>query len=361
MNAKNHLRIIWTIANKDIQDAVKNKVIVAILVSVLFLMLSSQAIGFIAKISEEPVAYLYDPGNSRFLKDLAPGSELLLVKTASVEDMRGRVGASPDPALGIVLPSDLDQRIAAGETVTLDSYASHRLNAEDITGLLVHFETGLRETGAALKLNADPSPAYPPAESSNYPMMIGFGLVIGVMAIGMILTPFLLLDEKSSHTLDALMVSPAGYTHLMAGKLITGIVYSLTGSLIVLIISRDWIVHWEVLSLAILAGATCAAVLGLLLGTIFTHSTGLNMVGGILIATIMLPMYFWPRLSTRLTPVVSNLVSAIPSIPMYRLVRLSMIEFPDTTAVLGQLSVLALFCLLALLLLGLRVRQLSNR
>ncbi|MCP4296638.1 MAG: hypothetical protein GY786_13620 [Proteobacteria bacterium] len=49
-------------------------------------------------------------------------------------------------------------------------------------------------------------------------MMIAFGMVLGVMTVGLILTPYLIVDEKESHTLEALLISPARTSHVLIGK-----------------------------------------------------------------------------------------------------------------------------------------------
>jgi hypothetical protein len=361
MKAHEHFRIIRIIAGKDIIDAIRNRLILTILASVAFLMLSSQAIGLIAGLNEEPVVYVFDEGRSSVLKTAVRSREMRLDEVRTIEDLKSSVGSSPDIALGIVFPITFDAEVESGRPINVDVYVSNRIGEEEALFTAEEIRKDLSAlTDADLNLQISSERAYPLENSSDYPMMLGFGLVMGVMAIGLILTPYLIIDEKSTHTLDAMLISPARHVHLVTGKFITGMIYALTASLLVLLISSSWIANWGIMAAAVFLGAAFASILGLLAGVFFDQASSVNMLGGLSIAVLMLPMYFWHRISTSLSATTANIISWLPSIRMYRLVRQALTYSPDNQAVIWNIVILTAACLLCFGLLLLKLRSIDQ-
>jgi len=191
-------------------------------------------------------------------------------------------------------------------------------------------------------------------------MMIAFGVVLGVMTIGLLLTPYLIVDEKESHTLDALLISPASTTHLLIGKSLVGLFYSLTASLMIFALSWRWIVHWDVMILAIILGGLCSVSIGLLMGALFETPTTVNMFSGLLIAVFLMPMYLWTSLAPKLSPFLQLLFEALPSIAMYKIVRQSFTEIPGLNVIWINVAILLAWMLAMLGLVAWRIRRLDR-
>jgi ABC-type Na+ efflux pump permease subunit len=327
MRIKNRLRIIFAIARKDLVDAIRNKLLLSIMLSVAFLMLSSQAISWISRVDRRPTVYLYDLGSSSILKAWSRSDTIRLVQLESVESLKQVVGDSPKASIGLVLPENLDS-LAVGEgRVILEGYypAAQDLEAVQSTGGQVQAELGqLLNPGVELEISG--SPVFPAVNSFGYPMMIGFGLVMGVMSIGLILTPYLIIDEKTTRTMESLLWSPAKPADLIAGKLVTGMIYSLTASGFILAFSHTWFQNWWLVGLAVFLGALAANLLGLLTGILVNSPNNVNMMAGLILGVTILPMYFWPRLSTELSAAVLRVANLVPSISVYKLVRISFLQ-----------------------------------
>ena len=361
MKAREHLRIIGVIAGKDLIDAVRNRVLLTVLMSVAFMMLSSQVIGWIGGMKNETVIYAFDRGSSKIFRDARHSRDMLLVETRSFEDLLAKVGAAPGPALGVVFPAGFDKAAAAG-IPKIALYISNRETAASADALIAAFEQRFtRSTGLEVEGSLQEKRAFPTEDASDYPMMMGIGLVMGVMTIGLILTPYLVIDEKITHTLDALLVSPATNIHLAAGKLITGLSYCLAGSLLVIAFNWRWVVHWELMLPAVFLGALLASSVGLLIGVTVKHPTTVNMVAGLVIALLMLPLMFWPNLASMQAELWGRFASWLPSICMYRLARQSFTEAPEAASVLLNVGALATACLVVTGCLAARLRQIGNR
>ena len=197
MKLKEHLRIIWAITAKDITDAIKNKIVQGVLIGVAFMLLSSQALSLLLGLKDESTAYFWDQGKSTTIKEIVRSRELNFYPRGNLFDLQDSVSQSAEPVIGIVIPLNFDEQIAAGECIHLPAYYAHWPKPDAIAEVEIYFEENLsRFIGADICIDVDDHPVYPPAQGLGYPMMVAFGMVLGVMTVGLILTPYLIVDEK---------------------------------------------------------------------------------------------------------------------------------------------------------------------
>jgi ABC-2 type transport system permease protein len=361
MKLNQNLRIVWAITVKDITDAVKNKIVQGVLIGVVFMMFSSQAISILMGLKDEPRAYFWDQGNSVLIKEIVRSRELDLHPQDNLSELLLAVSQSAEPVLGIVIPSDFDEQVGSSSETKLPAYYAGSAKSEQIVELRSFFEEQLSiRTTMDLKIMIFDEAQYPPAEGLGYPMMIAFGLVLGVMTIGLLLTPYLIVDEKDTHTLDALLVSPAGMIHVLVGKSLAGLFYSISGSLLIFLFSWRWVVHWDLITVAVILGGLSAVSIGLFVGGIFESTTNVNAVIALLLAGLLLPMYFWTSLITRLHPLVQSVLAGLPSLAMYKLVRLSFAEFASVNTVWMNIAILFSWVIIIFGLVGWRIRRLDR-
>jgi len=361
MKLKENFRIIWAITAKDITDAIKNKIVQGILFGVALMVLSSQALALLVGLKDEPKAYYWEQGKSIYIKEIVRAREMNLFPQDGLRDLKDTVSQSVEPVIGIVIPVDFDERIAKDEGVRLQAFYAQRITPEAIHNVVTHFEKQLSDNlGSAITFEIDGNRVYPPAQSAGYPMMVAFGTVLSVMTIGLILTPYLIVDEKENHTIDALLVSPARTLHLLIGKSLVGLVYSLTASTLIFFLSWRWIVHWDIMILAVILGGLSAVSVGLLVGSLLNTPTNVNMVVGLLLMAFLLPMYLWTSLAPKLSPILQPAMAALPSIAMYKLVRLSFTEIPTVDLLGSNILILLAWVFVALGLVAWRIRRLDR-
>ncbi len=214
--------------------------------------------------------------------------------------------------------------------------------------------------GGVIRIQVTGNQVYPSQNEIGYSMMISSGIVLGVMTIGLILVPILLIEEKETHTLDALMVSPVRTFHLLLGKSLAGLFYALVSSVVIFVFSGDWIVHWWVVILAVFLGALCAVVTGLLLGTIFENTTTINMWIGLIIGFFLLPVFLWPSIAPRLPDAIQTLAQGLPSLAMFQMVGLSLSEMVSLSQVFPYLFVMVVYILLMFSLVAWQTRRLDR-
>jgi ABC-2 type transport system permease protein len=361
MKITESFRIIWAIAAKDIIDAIKNKIVQGVLIGVAFLMLSSQALPILVSFKNHSSAYFWDQGKSNLIKDIVRRRELELHSRESLSDLISSVSQSPEPVLGIIIPSNFDELVQSEDKIKLQAVYANWIKTDDQAKLKSYFDEQLSlMVGIPIEIMVDGELAFPPVDGLGYPMMIAFGVVLGVMTVGLILTPYLIVDEKEAHTLDALLISPAGTIQILIGKALVGLFYSLTASLMIFAFSWRWITHWDIMIIAILVGGLCAVSFGLLVGTIIESPANVNIVVALILAGFLMPMYFWTSLASKLSPVLNSIMTALPTIAMYKLVRISFTEVINVSQVLINGTILISWIIVMLILVGWRIHLLDR-
>jgi ABC-2 type transport system permease protein len=361
MKILENFRIIWAIAYKDIVDAIKNKIFQGVLVGVAFLMLSSQALPMLYRFKNQPNIYFWDQGKSKTLRDIVHNRELNLRARDGISDLYSSVSQSPEPVLGVIIPSNFDEQVQTGEKITLQAVYANWVQTNDQEDLKSYFNEHMSlRIGVPIEINREGTITYPPEGGLGYPMMIALGVVLGVMTVGLILTPYLIVDEKEAHTIDALLISPAGTVQILIGKSLVGLFYSVTASLMIFAFSWRWVTHWDVMIIAVLAGGLFAVSFGLLIGTVIESPANVNIVTALILAGFLLPMYFWTSLASKISPLLNLIISTLPTIAMYKLVRISFTEIFSRNQFWINGTILFSWIFVMLTLVGWRIRLLDR-
>lgn len=354
-----HVRMVWAVASKDLIDAWKNKTILAVGLGALILMLSSIAIGWISNLDQQPKAVYLDEGKSLLARAITRNREIVFSPVENRADMLAVVGNASEPVLGLVLPADFDQRAQHGGPMSLQAYTPYWTSVDEAAALAAYYESELNQrTGGQITIQTAGNRAYPAASTWGYPAMIGMGLVSGVMTIGLMMVPLLLIEEKETHTIDALLVSPANWAHIFLGKSLVGLSYSLAAALVVLAFTRRWVVHWELVIVAVILGGLLAVAIGLCLGSFFNQITSVNMAAAVVIMLLIFPVFLWSSLVNKLSPLAASWARFWPSLAVNELVMASMGATSSWGHLWPQIFVLVVCIAAILLLVGWRLRQL---
>jgi ABC-2 type transport system permease protein len=136
--------------------------------------------------------------------------------------------------------------------------------------------------------------------------------------------PLLLVEEKESHTLEALLVSPARFSEVVLGKALVGCVYCLLAMAVALAFNARYVVHWEVALLAAVMSAAFAVALGMLIGILSDNPTSAAFWGSpillILLGTTVAQFFMrpsWPA-------ILREVLRWAPGSAMINLFRLSL-------------------------------------
>jgi len=280
--------IIWAIAAKDMREAIKNKISLSILLGVTFLLLSNLALPYLLRMRAHPTAVIYDQGRSTIVSALSARDVGGVRWVDSQQEMEETLAAAPATMLGIVLPEDFDRRTARGEPVELQAYVTHWVESDESAALAAFFEEELSQASwDTIRITVSERKVYPSVREGGGSFVSAFMLITILLTMGVTLIPLLIVEEKETHTLEALQVSPATAGQVIAGKALAGSSYCLLAAALVLAFHAERITHWEIAILTLALGILFAVALGLLVGLVADSPTTAGMWGGLLLIILV--------------------------------------------------------------------------
>lgn len=335
---REHVRVIWAIAAKDIVDAVKTRAILPAILLMSFLMVLIKVMPSLSAEAHPPRLAIYDAGSSDLLARLELDPKIDLHQAPSQQELDYYLGLLDAVVLGLVLPPDFDRAVETSEQLELDGYVDHWVSESVIAETRSFFEEKLSElTSKPVHINVQSDTVYTHAEGLH-PYTVSTVMTILLTILGLTCAPQLMIEEKQSKTLDALLVSPATSSQIVIGKAIMATVYSLAGAAVVLAFNTALIVHWGVAVLAVIVGASFAIASGLLIGSVVTVKQQLRMWMVILVQPLVIPTALPPEL---LPDNVETILSAIPTVALARVFRLAFLEsapFPQFGPLLAYVA-----------------------
>ncbi len=222
-------------------------------------------------------------------------------------------------------------------------------------------EAALSEaSGQTVHLNMENHRLYPSLDDSYQFTMIAMSLTTMILLMGLALVPYLFIEEKESHTMEALLVSPAHFWQLVAGKLIAGAAYCLVAAAIVVVFNFRIVVHWELLLPTVLLGTAFAVAVGLLLGVLFDNTASMGLWTGVLTIVLVMAPLLQTMGAGKLPAALLTVISWLPSTAIYNLTLLSLMGKVPASPVWQGILVLVSSTLLICGLVLWRIRQMDR-
>jgi ABC-2 type transport system permease protein len=323
----NRVRIIFSIAIKDILDVVKNKTSLTIILGVIIIAFSSQALPLLARAQDERVAIVYDPGRTVVMKTLTRRDNFRLRIVDSLATMQSYVSESINTVIGLNIPEDFTEQVESGRVVVIDGYFAHWAHPNQLSQLESFFEEQIRiEAGVPIDIQLEDAALYPTLESRGQTIMVALSMLTVVFTFGVALMPSLLVEEKETHTLDALLVSPATYSDVVIAKALSGMAYTFVGSALLLLMSRYLIVQWGLGVIVILLGCLFSVSIGLLLGVVAKTPASVQAFGGAVLLLTMLPAFLSMVENPKWPEIFDAILVYTPSAAFYNLIRMMFME-----------------------------------
>ena len=110
--------------------------------------------------------------------------------------------------------------------------------------------------------------------------------------VGIFVVPYLLVEEKEKGTLKAVLVSPATYADVVAGKGLVGLFYALLVAVILLLLNGGFGGNVVITLLSVVLGSIFLVQVGLLMGAAFKAINQVNSWSSIVMIVLMLPGMF---------------------------------------------------------------------
>jgi ABC-2 type transport system permease protein len=342
------LYVAWIIGTKDILDALKNKSSRSNLVIMIGMVVFFYWFSTLRPFDKNVSVVVYDEGHTSLTIEkttLGDGATYSFREASSLLEMENRM-ANQD--LGLVLPADLDQTLASGGTPTLQGYifwVDRREVAELETKYSQAF-TGI--LGRPMQVVIGQNIIIPQANADGDHRSLSYLMIYFVFMTALTLIPHLMLEEKQTKTLDALMTSPASAGQIVLGKALAGFFYILIIGGLWLALHWAYIVNWGVAVAAFLGYALLAIGLALFLGSVITSMRQVGTWGLVIMLILTIPAIFY--MEPNLKAGIRAVLTWFPSSALASLLRYSCSTgvtpaqlWPNLA--IAVVSIAAVFCL----------------
>jgi ABC-2 type transport system permease protein len=329
------LNIIWTIASKDIIDALKNKIIVSMIIMLSIVLLMPKMLPLIFE-QAQTVLPVYDLGDSRRVAEFENDPAIAVQKLHSEQEIRTALCSAVYPLIGLRIPADFDQSTAAGKPVEIQGYICWS-KRHQVSEVQPELEAMLSQSlSQPVTIQLEGSIVYPPEENVLLLSIAIINSVLMILMMGIFLVPSLLFDEKEAKTMQALMVSPASIGQVVAGKALAGLFYILVSAVMIFTISWAEVIHWDMVMLFVIGGGFFSVAVGLVLGSFYEKQQ--DMVGWMTALLLLLVgAIFVKLLGMELPPFVESILPWVPSVALAEINRAVFLESVPVTRVLTDL------------------------
>lgn len=315
----NYWRIVLTLATKDIVDAIKNKTTLTMILGLAMMMLTVEALPLLLKLDDRPRVAIYDAARSGLADQLRREGAVQVRESRSAQDAINAAREASGPMLAVTLSAGWE--IGTGP-LTIDGYLAHWVAAEAADRHIAAAERELSTvTGRPVTVHMET--IYPTMENGGHTIMVAMGMVLATTLITTVLVPYLILEEKTTHTLDVLRVSPASVGQVLLGKALAGVVYGVLAAAVLLAFNLSLVTAWTIMLSAVLAIVLFGVGLGLLVGTFVENEGAVQMWIGLLAIVLMFPVLLAFFASTRLPAWVQQVTAWLPTTAAFDLMRLS--------------------------------------
>ncbi|HSV86405.1 MAG TPA: ABC transporter permease [Levilinea sp.] len=259
------LRRIGVLLHKEIVQGPKNFIFIfGLVMPVILTMVLSLILGTFFK--GKPRLGVVDLGDS-VVADIVSENAALDVKSFStareLEDAAER-GAID---IGIVLPYGFDRLVKSGDPAEMttvlwgESLMEHRITLGTAIIQAIREVTGQEAPVEVQQVIVGDAVAIPWEER-----ILPFIVLISILMAGLMVPATSLVAEKTKHTLSALSVSPTTLFEIFAAKGLLGVMMSMFGGIMILVLNRAFTGHTLLLLFVLLLGALMSSSLGILLG-----------------------------------------------------------------------------------------------
>lgn len=158
--------------------------------------------------------------------------------------------------------------------------------------------------------------------------------------ICLIVVPYLMIEEKETHTMQSLLVSPARIGEVVTGKALAGLAYGLAAGVVVLAFYQVQIVHWWIAIATCIVGSLLAVSLGLLLGSLFENIPVMNLWMSLLVVFLMGAVLLTRYIPASWPDFISAILPWIPTVTLFNTYMLSFTASPPLAQVGANLGIL---------------------
>jgi len=335
MRLGDQLGMIWAIALKDIQEAIKNK---NTRINILFML------GYVAffywlstprPFDKQITVILWDQGNSGLTAttiQLSGDASIRLM--TPVKTMDGMVRSMAFQELGLVLPADFSQQMEGDGKIVLEGYIpwAKRSKAAELETLYSEkFSEWLQRPVSIEIADRFVQPPYDVQATTAHSTIL-----FVMFFLGPTLVPFLMLEEKRTRTMDALLVSPASFAQVVWGKALAGLFYIVLTGGVAFVFYRMYVVNWVLVVPAFVGTALTAVLVGLLVGVFVQKGRQVNLWIWPIVILLLLPAFFAQE--SFIPEMVRKFFNLVPTAALGKLIQYSFSDSVPAGVLVGNLA-----------------------
>ena len=292
-----NLDVISAITRKDVVDAIRHRYLLTALITPLFVALLFRLL--LPGINSRSILTIvvHDPGASTLLAEMRKSPQITIVDVASAEATASEVERRKAIG-GLVVPVNFDADVAAGKQPELAVYINNR----NVSFEQAAFRRLLDQALRSLVKYPDPArlvwhdvdkEASEQARggASLEQLLLPLLLILTFGMTGAFVVPLLIVEEKEKRTLDFLLSSPASLKEIIAGKALTGVVYTVLISALLLYLNRQHIKNWPLTSLTVVLGLLFVVAVGLLMGSALKNTMQVNTWASFILIILLAPSF----------------------------------------------------------------------
>lgn len=290
-----NLEIVSAITRKDLIDAIRHRYLLTALVTPLFVALLFRVLLPGGNSNKLLTIVVHDAGGSGLVAELRKTNQIGVVEAASADAIAGEVEKRKAIG-GLVVPAGFDADLAANKQPELTVY----INNEKTIFEQAAFRRLLDQIVRSFAKQPEPArlnwvdvnkPANDRPGTGLDQMMLPLLLILTFGMIGAFVIPLLIVEEKEKRTLDFLLSSPASLNEIIAGKALTGVVYTLLIAGLLLGINRQFIQNWPLTLLTVVLGLLFVVGVGLVIGSLLNNTMQVNTWASVVLIVLLAPSF----------------------------------------------------------------------
>ena len=290
-----NLNVVSAITRKDVVDAIRHRYLLTALITPLFVALLFRVLLPGVNDNKLLTVVVHDAGGSGLVTELRQTPQISVVLADSA-DATGREVERIKAIGGLVVPAGFDADLAANKQPELTVYVNNQKTIFEqaafrrLLDQLVRSFAKQPEPARLVWVDVDKAANDRAlgATSLNQ-MLLPLLLILTFGMTGAFVVPLLIVEEKEKRTLDFLLSSPASLNEIIAGKALTGVVYTVLIAAILLGMNRHSIQNWPLTSLTILVGLLLVVGVGLVIGSVLKNTMQVNTWAGLVLILLLAP------------------------------------------------------------------------
>jgi ABC-2 type transport system permease protein len=286
---------------------------------------------------------VYDEGDSGLFEgtiQLSDGYEIRHIRVSSIGQMQRNMRHEH---WGLVVPADFEQTMASDEEPVLTAYIlwANRRKVAYLETLYSSKYSELLNKPVHVKIGENvviPSP-----EIST--TMVNLHILFVTLFMAMTLVPALMLEEKLSKTLDALLVSPVSSGQVVMGKALAGLFYVMLSAGLFFALNRAYVTNWGLALLGFLLCALFSIGLALAVGSLAQTSQQLALWLTPVMILLIVPSVFAGF--SNLAPGLKTIFTWLPTTALVNIIQYSFSSSAPLEQFLVNLAIVVMSTILA--------------